>query len=115
VLRIVGSRNHKYESKPVVRLVSATTDIFDTISSTHADFKIEVPLATFNKKSTTWMDAPIPEGKRNTTLTAIAGALRRIGMDEECIYAVLRRFANWGQKHPLSGKRPGQTRYRCNR
>jgi AAA domain-containing protein/bifunctional DNA primase/polymerase-like protein/primase-like protein len=40
-------------------------------------------------RSETWMDDPIPRGKRDKTLAAVAGALNRIGMNEEAIYAVL--------------------------
>jgi putative DNA primase/helicase len=36
------------------------------------------------------MGAPIPEGKRNITLTSDAGAMRRRGMDEEAIFAALK-------------------------
>ena len=39
--------------------------------------------------NSTWMDDPIPDGKRNSTLTAIAGNLRRIGLNEDDIYAAL--------------------------
>ncbi|MEW6718901.1 MAG: phage/plasmid primase, P4 family [Thermodesulfobacteriota bacterium] len=81
ILRVPGTRNHKYDSAPVV-----------TISEAHPERRYA--LGDFDILAG---DAPppgpasegIPEGMRNTTLTKRAGAMRRVGMSGTVIEAAL--------------------------
>ncbi len=83
VLRLPGFANCKYDSKPIVTVVESN---FDGARYTLADFHVEV--ATSVKKA-----APLPniisDGKRNGTLTSLAGSMRRRGASKDAILAAL--------------------------
>ena len=52
-------------------------------------------------RSSTTDDAPIPDGRRNTTLTSLAGRMRRVGMSASEIRAALRTTNEDRCKPPL--------------
>ncbi len=84
VLRVPGFANCKYDSKPIVTVVESN---FDGARYTLADFHVEV--AASIKKA-----APLPniifDGRRNDTLTSLAGSMRRRGASKDAILAALR-------------------------
>ncbi|MFH0768304.1 MAG: phage/plasmid primase, P4 family [Chloroflexota bacterium] len=65
-----------------------------------------VDLATKKGKTrshnTPWESQPIPEGQRNSTLTSLAGAMRRRGMSQEAIEAALLEVNRQQCSPPLS-------------
>lgn len=84
VLRLPGFINHKYESKPVVRIIENN---FDGDSYTREDFKVQ--LTTNSEVRAPFMAATeVYEGKgRNTEMFRLASSLRAKGLADAAIRA----------------------------
>ena len=86
LLRVPGTVNHKYEDRPVVRLVG--------INNEHEYVPAQLHDSLPEKKKEKFTQAApvgerIPSGRRNKDLTSIAGSMRRRGMGEAEILAAL--------------------------
>lgn len=94
VLRLPSFINHKYESKPIVKLIEAN---FDCSRCRREDFRVKAaPLKKAEKIPTI-----IESGKRNDTLASLAGVMRRVGANDNEILAALRE-TNLRCQPPLS-------------
>ncbi|MCC6543094.1 MAG: primase C-terminal domain-containing protein [Nitrospirae bacterium] len=87
VLRVPGTYNYKDGLKKPVTIIKADYDIRYNLSD-FDDLKIENTNTAKNTSRNDTVDI-ILEGKRNTTLTQLAGTMRRPGMAECEIAAVL--------------------------
>ena len=86
VLRVPGFVNHKYDSKPMARLL----EIGDGTLWKASDFKIApAEIAVKKPVDATPTGEPIVDGGRNSMLTRIAGKLRGQGLSRELIEAHL--------------------------
>lgn len=86
LLRVPGTVNHKYPDRPVVKVLELDPDRAYSLG----ELDRELP----QDESPHLTAAPpvgdvIPAGKRNGTLTSLAGNMRRRGMGEEEMYAAL--------------------------
>jgi P4 family phage/plasmid primase-like protien len=78
LLRVPGTKNHKYEDHPVVELLGVRSN---RMYSTR-DLDEQLPKVESSRQAAPVEDR-IPHKKRNKTLTSLAGSMRRRGMEEE--------------------------------
>ncbi|HXP67853.1 MAG TPA: DNA-primase RepB domain-containing protein [Candidatus Dormibacteraeota bacterium] len=84
VLRVPGFINHKYESKPLARVIQ----VGDLTAHPSSAFKIETAKPEMKAPPTVAGDK-IPRGQHDNELHRIAGRLRYDGLEEEAIYNAL--------------------------
>ena len=88
VLRLPGTANHKYDPpRQVVLEVLDESRVYRL--SDFDEWLPTLPVDTLTAAATTAVEGLIPEGMRNTTLTSLAGTMRRRGMTPSGIEAAL--------------------------
>jgi hypothetical protein len=103
LLRVPATCNFKYADTPLVRLRDLRTDLayepddldrsLPTLASSTSAERGVPPTAVRSDR--------IPQGRRNTTLTSLAGTCRRQGLGEEAITTVLETINNQCCDPPL--------------
>ncbi len=101
VLRVPGTRNHKYPERPVVRLVTLDPEAAIDPGALTLSLGACAASADGRLKAAPPLPERIVEGARNVWLTSLAGSLRRRGLDHDEILAVLRLVNQWRCEPPL--------------
>lgn len=102
LLRVPGTKNHKYEGSPLVEV----RDLDGALSYAPAELEKLLPAGQSQgeerKKTAGPVEDLIPPGQRNKELTSIAGTMRRRGMNPGEILALL-EVVNTGRCVPPLG------------